>query len=60
MPPDGLSPHAALFIGLLLDGFHLAPRGMGALSTPMTDADIDDLADAVLARLGAMQAVATD
>ena len=58
VPPDGLSPQAALFIGLLLDGFHLAPRGMGALSTPMTDADIDDLAAAVLARLGAMQAVA--
>lgn len=60
VPPDGLSPHAALFIGLLLDGFQLAPRGMGALSTPMTDADIDDLAGAVLTRLGAMQAVATD
>lgn len=53
--PDGLSPQAALFIGLLLDGFHLAPRGMGALSTPTTDADVDDLAAAVLARLGAMQ-----
>jgi glutamate-1-semialdehyde 2,1-aminomutase len=56
--PDGLSPQAALFIGLLLDGFHLAPRGMGALSTPMTDADVDDLIAAVLTRLGAMQAVA--
>jgi glutamate-1-semialdehyde 2,1-aminomutase len=54
----GLSPQAALFIGLLLDGFHLAPRGMGALSTPTTDADVDDLVGAVLGRLGAMHAVA--
>jgi glutamate-1-semialdehyde aminotransferase len=58
MPADELSPHAALFIGLLLDGFHLAPRGMGAISTPTTDADIDALAAAVLTRLAAMQAVA--
>jgi glutamate-1-semialdehyde 2,1-aminomutase len=57
-PPDGLSPQAALFLGLLVDGFHLAPRGMGALSTPATDADVDDLVVAVLARLRAMQAVA--
>jgi glutamate-1-semialdehyde 2,1-aminomutase len=58
VPPDGMSPQAALFIGLLLDGFHLAPRGMGALATPATDADVDKLAGAVLARLSAMQAVA--
>ena len=58
VPPDGLSPQAALFIGLLLDGFHLAPRGMGSIATPTTDADVDDLAAAVLGRLGAMQAVA--
>jgi glutamate-1-semialdehyde 2,1-aminomutase len=56
-PPGGLTPQAALFIGLLLDGFHLAPRGMGALATPTTDADVDDLAAAVLARLGSMPAV---
>jgi glutamate-1-semialdehyde 2,1-aminomutase len=58
VPPDGLSPQAALFIGLLLDGFHLAPRGMGALATPTTDADVDDLVSAGLARLGAMRMVA--
>jgi len=57
-PRDALTPQAALFLGLLLDGFHLAPRGMGALSTPTTDADADDLAAAVLARLGAMQPIA--
>ena len=39
--PDGLTPQAALFLGLLLDGFHLAPRGMGALATPTTEADVD-------------------
>jgi glutamate-1-semialdehyde 2,1-aminomutase len=58
VPPDGLSPQAALFIGLLLDGFHLAPRGMGAIATPTTDADVADLAAAVLRRLEAMQPVA--
>ena len=57
VPVDGLAPQAALFLGLLLDGFHLAPRGMGALATPTTDADVDELAAAVLSRLGAMQAV---
>jgi glutamate-1-semialdehyde 2,1-aminomutase len=56
--PDGLTPQGALFIGLLVDGFHLAPRGMGAIATPATDDDLDDLATAVLSRLGAMQAVA--
>jgi glutamate-1-semialdehyde 2,1-aminomutase len=57
-PPDGLTPQAALFVGLLVDGFHLAPRGMGSIATPTTEADVDDLAAAVLGRLGAMQAVA--
>jgi glutamate-1-semialdehyde 2,1-aminomutase len=55
--PDGLTPQAALFLGLLLDGFHLAPRGMGALATPTTDADVDDFSAAVLRRVRAMQAV---
>ncbi len=35
------------FLGLLLEGFHLAPRGMGAIPTVATDADIDDLAAAI-------------
>ena len=56
--PEGLTPQAAMFLGLLLDGFHLAPRGMGALATPASDADIDDLVASLVARLGAMQAVA--
>jgi glutamate-1-semialdehyde 2,1-aminomutase len=58
-PAGGLTPQAALFLGLLLDGFHLAPRGMGALSTPVTDADVDELAAAILARLGALAGVAS-
>jgi glutamate-1-semialdehyde 2,1-aminomutase len=57
VPPDGLSPQAALFIGLLIDGFHLAPRGMGSIATPTTDKDVDDLARSVFGRLGAMQVV---
>ena len=50
-----LSATETLFLGLLVDGFHLAPRGMGALSTPTTEADVDALADAVVGRLEAMQ-----
>jgi glutamate-1-semialdehyde 2,1-aminomutase len=56
--PEDLTPHATMFVGLLVDGFHLAPRGMGALSTVATDADIDDLQSAIVARLSSMQAVA--
>jgi glutamate-1-semialdehyde 2,1-aminomutase len=52
---DPLSPAQSLFVGLLLDGFHVAPRGMGAISTPVTEADVDALADAVVGRLAAMQ-----
>jgi glutamate-1-semialdehyde 2,1-aminomutase len=55
---DGNSPTESLFLGLLVDGFHLAPRGMGAIPTPATQADVDALADTVLARLGAMQPAA--
>jgi glutamate-1-semialdehyde 2,1-aminomutase len=55
---DGLSATEALFLGLLVDGFHLAPRGMGAISTPVTEGDVDALADAVLGRLAAMQPAA--
>jgi glutamate-1-semialdehyde 2,1-aminomutase len=55
--PEGFTPASALFIGLLLDGFHLAPRGMGALSTAATDADVDDLVAAVVERLGSMSPV---
>jgi glutamate-1-semialdehyde 2,1-aminomutase len=53
-----LSATETLFLGLLVDGFHLAPRGMGAISTPATEADVDALADAVVNRLAAMQPAA--
>ena len=39
---------ADLFVGLLLEGFYLAPRGMGALATPATDTDVDELAAAIV------------
>ena len=42
------SPAApTLSLGLLLDGFAIAPRGMGAIPTVATEADIDDLAAAI-------------
>ena len=56
--PDGLTQQAAMFLGLLVDGFHLAPRGMGSISTPATDLDLDDLAASIVRRLSAMQRVA--
>ena len=56
-PPEGLTAQAALFLGLLVDGFHLAPRGMGAIATPATEGDIDDLIGSIVGRLAAMQAV---
>jgi len=55
---EQLSPTESLFLGPLIDGFHLAPRGMGAISTPATEADVDALADAVVGRLAAMQRAA--
>jgi len=39
---------AELFVRLLLAGFYLAPRGMGAIATPTTDADVDELAEAIV------------
>ena len=53
-----LSATETLFLGLLVDGFHLAPRGVGAISTPATEADIDALVDAVVSRIAAMQPAA--
>jgi glutamate-1-semialdehyde 2,1-aminomutase len=44
----GVGTPAELFVGLLTEGFHLAPRGMGAISTPVTDAQVDEFVDAVL------------
>jgi hypothetical protein len=44
-----------MFLGLLIDGFHLAPRGMGALATPAIAADLEALTASVVRRLGDMQ-----
>jgi glutamate-1-semialdehyde 2,1-aminomutase len=53
---DGeLTASQSLFLGLLLDGFHVAPRGMGAMSTPMTDADVDAFVEAAASRLAALR-----
>jgi glutamate-1-semialdehyde 2,1-aminomutase len=46
-----LTASQTLFLGLLVDGFHLAPRGMGAIATPATETDVDELAGAILRRL---------
>jgi glutamate-1-semialdehyde 2,1-aminomutase len=53
-----LTATGSLFLGLLVDGFHLAPRGMGAISTPVTEGDVDALADAIVERVGAMRPAA--
>jgi glutamate-1-semialdehyde 2,1-aminomutase len=37
----------ALMVALLNEGFFLAPRGMGCITTPMTETDIENLASAV-------------
>ena len=43
----GVAAGPTLFLGLLLEGFYLAPRGMGAIPAIATEADIDDLAAAI-------------
>jgi glutamate-1-semialdehyde 2,1-aminomutase len=44
----GVGTPADLFHGLLVEGFHLASRGMGALATPVTETDIDEFVAAVV------------
>ena len=39
---------AALHIGLMNRGFFLAPRGLGSISTPMTQLEIRGLADSIV------------
>ncbi|HET7727541.1 MAG TPA: aspartate aminotransferase family protein [Candidatus Limnocylindrales bacterium] len=53
----GVGEPADLFLGLLAGGVHVAPRGMGALSTPVSEADVDGfvaLAGDVAAELAAL------
>jgi glutamate-1-semialdehyde 2,1-aminomutase len=53
----GVSAAPSLFLGLLLDGFYLAPRGMGAIPVVAEDADVDELANAIGRVLVASQPV---
>jgi glutamate-1-semialdehyde 2,1-aminomutase len=50
----GAGQPSELYLRLLLDGFWVAPRGMGAIPTVATEQDVDDLADAVVRALVAM------
>ena len=43
----GVTGGASLFLGMLLEGFYLAPRGMGGIPAIADESDIDDLASAV-------------
>jgi glutamate-1-semialdehyde 2,1-aminomutase len=53
----GVAGTAELFLGLLLEGFYLAPRGMGAIPAIATERDVDDLADAIGRVLASIQRV---
>jgi glutamate-1-semialdehyde 2,1-aminomutase len=58
----GVTDGASLFLGMLLEGFYLAPRGMGAIPVVADESDIDDLAAAVgrvLVALGRVREPAT-
>ena len=55
----GAGRPSELFLGLLLEGFWLAPRGMGAIPTVAPEQDVDDLADAIARVLGSMEASPT-
>jgi glutamate-1-semialdehyde 2,1-aminomutase len=52
----GAGQPSELFLGLLLEGFYLAPRGMGAIPTVATEQDVDDLADAIARVLATISA----
>jgi len=43
----GVGGGPTLYLGLLLDGFFLAPRGMGAIPAIASENDVDDLAAAI-------------
>jgi glutamate-1-semialdehyde 2,1-aminomutase len=43
----GAGRPSELYLGLLLEGVLMAPRGMGAIPTVATEADVDELADAI-------------
>jgi glutamate-1-semialdehyde 2,1-aminomutase len=43
----GVGAVPGLFVGLLLEGFYVAPRGMGAIPAIATTEDVDHLAAAI-------------
>ena len=43
----GVNEAPGLFLGLLLEGFYLAPRGMGAIPLVASETDVDELAAAI-------------
>jgi glutamate-1-semialdehyde 2,1-aminomutase len=51
----GVAGGPTLFLGLLLEGFYLAPRGMGAIPAIASEDDIDDLAAAIGRTLVALE-----
>jgi glutamate-1-semialdehyde 2,1-aminomutase len=53
----GAGQPSELYLRLLLDGFLIAPRGMGAIPTVATDADVDALAGAIGRAVSAMAGV---
>jgi glutamate-1-semialdehyde 2,1-aminomutase len=53
----GVAGGPSLFLGLLLEGFYLAPRGMGAIPVVADEADIDELAAAIGRSLVALERV---
>jgi glutamate-1-semialdehyde 2,1-aminomutase len=54
----GAGRPSELFLGLLLDGVMIAPRGMGAIPTVATEADVDALADSIAGVLAALERTA--
>ena len=51
----GVAGGPTLFLALLLEGFYVAPRGMGAIPAIATETDIDDLAAAIGRALAVLQ-----
>ena len=56
----GAGEPSELYLGLLLEGFAVAPRGMGAIPTVATEQDVDDLAEAIGRVLGRITNSATE
>ena len=53
----GVAGGPSLFLGLLLEGFYLAPRGMGAIPVVADEADVDELAAAIGRTLAALERI---